>query len=42
MRPSSDVIAKIMQKERMTSTGAYDTVRSTPSHRDDPYAQVLE
>ena len=40
MRPSVDAISMIMQRERMPSTGYYDTVKSTPSSMDDPSAQV--
>ena len=41
MRPSADAVDMIMQRDRMTATGAYDTVNSTPSNMDDPYAYVL-
>ena len=42
MRPSADVITVIMQREQMPATGLYDTVKSTPSSMDDPYAHVIE
>ena len=40
--PSEDSIEIMMQRERIPATGAYDTVKSTPSIMDDPYAHVLE
>ena len=42
MRPSSDVIDMIMQREWMPATDAYDTVNSTPSSMDDPYLHFLD
>ena len=42
MRPSTNTIAMIMQRERITAPGAYDTVKSTTSIIDYPYAHVLD
>ena len=42
MRPSADEIAMIMQRERVPDAGAYDTMTSTPSSKDDNYAHVFE
>ena len=42
MRSSVEAVAMIIQRERMTATGSYDTVNSTPSSMDDPYAHVLD
>ena len=42
MRPYAEAIAMIMHRERMPATGAYNTLKSTPSIMDDPYAHVLE
>ena len=42
MKNSVDSIFMIMQRERMTDPGAYDTVKSTTSSIDDPYAHVLD
>ena len=42
MRPSTEVIAMIMWRERMPYICAYYTVKSTHSIMDDPYAHVLE
>ena len=42
IRPSADAILMNTQKDWMPATSAYDTVNSTPSRMDDPYAHVLE
>ena len=42
IRPYVEAIAMIMQRERMPSICAYDTVKSTPSRMDDKPAHVLE
>ena len=42
MWPSADAIYIIMQRELMPSIVSYDTLNSTPSSMDDPYAHVLE
>ena len=36
MMPSVDAIAIIMQRKKVPSMVAYDTVKSTPSIMDDP------
>ena len=41
-RPFSDEISMMMQRERMTATGMYDTVKSTPSSTDDTSAHVMD
>ena len=41
MRPSADEISMIMRRSRISYIGAYDTVKSTPSIMDDPYAHVI-
>ena len=42
MRPSVKSIDVIIQRERMTDTCEYDTVKSTPSIMDDAYANVID
>ena len=42
MRSSAESIVIIMQRERMSDTGAYDTVESTTSSMDDTYSHVPE
>ena len=42
IRPSTDSIDTILQRERMPSTGVYDTIKSTTSNVDDPSEYVLE
>ena len=42
MRIYADAIATIIQREPMEATGAYDTVKSTPSITEDTSAHVLE
>ena len=42
MRPSAEGISIIIQRDRVKSTGSYDTVNSNPSSVDDPYARALE
>ena len=42
VRPSADAISMMMQRERMTETGAYETVKSTTSRIDDTSANALE
>ena len=42
MRPSTEAIAIIIKRERMTATGAYNTVKSNPSSMDDLSTNVLE
>ena len=39
---SSDAMAMTMKRDLMPATGAYDTVKSTPSSMDGPKAHVLE
>ena len=39
--PSTDAIVMMMHRERMPSTGAYDTAKSNTSSMDDPYTHVL-
>ena len=40
-RPSVDTITIIMQTERIPDTGAYDTLKPTPSSMDDTSAHVI-
>ena len=42
MRPSIDAITMMMQMDSMTATDSHDTVKSTTSIMDDPYAHVLD
>ena len=42
MRSYAYAIAMIMRRERMSASGAYDTLKSTPSIMDYPSAHVLE
>ena len=42
MKPSAYAISVIMPRERIPATGAYDTLKSTPSIIYDPYVHVLE
>ena len=41
IRPSSDVMAVVIQREKIPATGAYETLKSTPSSMDDISAHVL-
>ena len=38
---SSDAMLMMIQRDLMAETGVYDTVNSTPSSMDDPYAHVM-
>ena len=42
IKPYVDKISMIMRRDHMPETGAYDTVKSTPSSMDDPSVHVLE
>ena len=42
IRPSTDAVSMMMQREWMPDTGEYNTVKSNPSSMDDPSAHVLE
>ena len=42
MRPSSEAIGMIIQRDKMPDIVAHDTVNSTPLRMDDPSAHVLE
>ena len=42
VKPSSDTIEVMMQREGIPATGAYATVKSTPSSIYDPSSHVLE
>ena len=42
MGPSADNVFMIMRREQIPYTGAYDTVKSTPSIMNDPSEHVLE
>ena len=41
IRPSADEIAMMTQRDWMSATGAYKTVKSTPSRMDYPYSHVM-
>ena len=41
IKPSADVMATMMQREKITVTGAYETVKLNTSSMDDTYAHVL-
>ena len=41
IKPSADAMAVMMQIYLMPKTGPYETVKSTTSIMDDPYAQVI-
>ena len=41
-RTSADAMSVMMKRERMSTTGAYATMKSTPSIIDDPSAHVLQ
>ena len=41
-RPSTDKIAIMIQRELMSATFAYGTVKSTPSSMDDSSTHVME
>ena len=42
IRTSADAIEMIMRREWMPSTGAYETLKSTPSIMDDQSEHVME
>ena len=42
MKPYTDSIATMMQRERITDTGAYETLKSTPSIMNDTSAHVMK
>ena len=42
MRTYVDAIYIMMQREQIPDTGAYDTLKSTPSRMDDPSARVFD
>ena len=41
MKHSKDAMEMITKREIMVETGAYETVKSTPSRMDDKYAHVM-
>ena len=41
MRPYADTIYMMMQRDRMPSTGAYDTLNTTPSSMVDTSAHFM-
>ena len=42
INPSADAITTMTRSEWIPATGAYETVKSTPSSMDDQSAHVLE
>ena len=42
IKTSTNAMAVMMQRERMPETGAYETVKSTPSSMDYPSSHVME
>ena len=42
IKTSLDLLDMVMQGEKIPSTGAYDTVKSTSSSMNDTYAHVLK
>ena len=42
IRPSEDVMALRMQREKIPANGAYETTKSTPSSINDTSAHVME
>ena len=42
MSPYEDAIAMMVQRERMSATSEYDTVKPTPSSMYDTSAHVIE
>ena len=36
-KPYADIMAIMIQREKITATSAYETVNPTPSIMDDPY-----
>ena len=41
IKPSVDAVAMMTQREQIPVTGAYETVKSTPSNIDDPSVHVM-